>query len=79
MNSPRKHLLASVGSAAQMAALVLTTLGIASLVIGLFVMPSLVLSEPHFYAALLGLVAFMVLCFGAGQLVLIQHRLADRA
>jgi hypothetical protein len=76
MNRTRQHLLTAVCSGAQLASFTLTLLGIVSLIVGIFVMPKLGLSEPQFYVGLLGLVAFMVLCFGAGQLAVIQNRLA---
>jgi F0F1-type ATP synthase assembly protein I len=75
MQSFRKILTRVVLSEGQLAELILTSLGIISLVVGLIVMPSLGLTLAEFYAGLLALVAFMVLCFCAGQLVVIREAL----
>ena len=41
-------------------------------------MPTLELTETQFYLGLLVLVAFMVICFGVGQLAVIQEHLAEQ-
>ena len=74
----RKALARPALSPGQLAEGVLTTLGVAGLLVGLVVLPSLSLSEAGFYAALLALVGFMLLSFCAGQLVVIRERLAAR-
>ncbi len=75
MKSVRKFLAMPLCSAGQLAEFALTTVGIVTLVIGLFVLPTLELNETGFYVGLLALVAFMFLCFCAGQLAVIRERI----
>ena len=76
MNFVQKFLSKCVCSSSQLAEFILTTVGILSLVVGLFVLPTLELNETGFYIGLLALVAFMVLSFCAGQLVVIRDRIS---
>ena len=78
MASVRTFLSKSVCSSSQLAEFTLTTLGILSLVVGLFILPTLELNETGFYIGLLSLVTFMVLCFCAGQLVVIRDRSSNK-
>jgi hypothetical protein len=78
MQAIRKFLVKPRISAGQLAEVALTTLGMVGLLIGLAVMPSLGLSLAQFYASLMGLVGFMVLCFCAGQLAIIRESLSSR-
>lgn len=61
----------------QLAEFTLTTVGIVSLIAGLFVLPTLELNETGFYVGLIALVALMLLSFCAGQLAVIRERLSD--
>ncbi len=76
MNSARKFLSKQLCSHGQLAEFTLTTVGILSLIVGLFVLPTLDLNETGFYLGLLALVAFMFLCFCAGQLVVIREQIS---
>lgn len=76
MASAQKILSNCVCSSSQLAEFILTTVGILTLVVGLFVLPTLELNETGFYLGLLALVAFMVLSFCAGQLVVIRERIS---
>ncbi len=78
MHPIRKLASLPVGSWADLAEGVLTTLGIVAFVVGLLIMPSLGLSRGEFYGSLLALAAFMFLFFGAGQLAVIRDRLSSR-
>ena len=78
MKSVRKLLAMPLCSAGQLVEFTLTTVGIVSLVVGLFVLPTLELNETGFYVSLLVLVAFMILCFCAGQLAVIRERITGR-
>ena len=79
MNLLAKCFVIPVVSGTHLAEFTLTAMGIVGLIVGLFVMPSLELSEAGFYLGLVGLVVFMVLCFCAGQLVVIRERLESTA
>lgn len=78
MNAMRSFLLKPRLTAGQVAEFALTTVGIAALIVGLFVMPSLGLTLAQSYAGLLGLGGFMVLCFCAGQVAIIREALTSR-
>ena len=74
MQAIRRVLSLPVLSAGQLAELTFSSLGIAGVIVGLLVMPSLRLTEAGFYVGLLGIVGFMVLCFCAGQLAAIREK-----
>lgn len=78
MKSAWTYLSKQLCSRGQLAEFTLTSMGILSLVVGLFVLPKLELNEAGFYLGLLALVAFMFLSFCAGQLVVIRERLSRR-
>lgn len=75
----RKYLFSQVCSTSQFAECTLTAMGIIALLVGLLVMPSLEMTVTGFYLGLLALVAFMVLCFCAGQLIVIRQRLDEQS
>ena len=62
-------------SGAEIAAHVLSGSGILTLLLGIMIMPSLQLSLPGFYFALLSLVGFLILAHAAGQLTIIADEL----
>lgn len=78
MESVREFFSTQLCTQGQLAEFTLTTVGILTLVVGLLVMPAFELTEAGFYIGLLALVAFMVLSFCAGQLVVIRDRISRR-
>jgi len=69
------HSIAPRMTAAELAAGVLSGMGILTLLLGIVIMPSLPLTESGFYLALLLLVGFLFVAHAAGQLTVIADEL----